>query len=248
MRKSMQAIVGIQVSAILFFAIPSPVFAGDEVEDSRTRANSLEEGAWSVQFGITDEIALKPFNSMGVSVKRQTSPRSAFRIGANIGLDIDNGDSDDVTSVADTVATGAVYERDDNSLLVQLDLLYMRYANPDADVNFFVGTGPLVRFERSDEDLRKTRTSQGNTIDEVTGRYERTWRIGAIGVGGVEWFATRSISFHAEYRTWLSYGRTKIDSETNRPGDPDYLRQVGTSNSFWDFHGNKVTFGMSLYF
>lgn len=248
MRKNTQIVVAIQVLAILFFAAAGPAIAGDQDEESGKRANSLEEGAWSIQFGITDEVALRPFNSMGISVKRHMSPRSAFRIGANIGLDIDDRDSDQVTSLADTVSAGVFGEGDGNSLLVQLDLLYMRYANPDADVNFFLGTGPLVRFQRSDDDWKGTHTTPEGTSVEVRERYVRTWRIGAIGIGGVEWFATRSISFHAEYRLWLSYGRTKSESEANRPGDPDYHSESETSNGFWDFHGNKVTFGVSLYF
>jgi opacity protein-like surface antigen len=96
--------------------------------------------------------------------------------------------------------------------------------------------------------VKRTVTSGGEPFTENRNQFSRTWKIGALGVAGVEWFATKGVSFHAEYRSSLRYGKTKQESLTDRPSDPSYYRKDESTTSSWDFQGVAVTFGVSLYF
>jgi len=248
MRSFGRALLAISLSVILILTAAGQARADDQDEEASHRANSLQAGAWSIQFGLTDEFGLDPFNSMSLSLKRHVSPKSAFRLGANLGLDVDDSDSESVSTRYDTLSTGVESELSLNGVLVQLNMLYMRYVNPGSDVNFFLGTGPLVRYTRTEEDRRSVRTAQGEVLRLRTEKYSRTWKLGALGVAGVEWFATKNVSLHAEYRGSLSYGRTKTEGLSLSSDDPSYHEESESSKSFWDFKGVNVTFGLSLYF
>jgi opacity protein-like surface antigen len=248
MRTPIRIALAIQLLALPFCLVPPLASAGTEAEGQGARANSLEACSWSMQFGITDEIGLKPFGGMSISLKRHTSPRSAYRLGVNLGLDFDDTESDLVDVRADTVNYDSGDNRNANAQLVQVDLLYMRYPNPEANLTLFVGAGPLFRYSRSETERDRSYTSQGSAIREISDQWSRSWKVGVLGAGGVEWFATKVISFHAEYRASLSYGGSKTKSEVRRPTDPTYYRKSGGSGTSWDFHGVAVTFGVSLYF
>jgi hypothetical protein len=249
MRRVVRTVLVIQLIALPFCLIPALASAGGQVQ-GQGRANSLEGGSWSMQFGITDELGLKPFNGMSVSLKRHTSARSAFRLGLNVGFDFGDGDSDQVIAEADTATNATDSNGDSNSQLVQVDLLYMRYPKPGSSVNLFLGTGPLFRYSRSEANSEISSLEPGYVYRRTSEKWSRSWQIGVLGVGGVEWFATRAISFHAEYRAAVAYSKSESDSKTDYVySDRPSAHLVGSSSgSTWDFHGTSLAFGVSLYF
>ena len=215
-------------------------------EEEKSRKNSLEPGAWAIQFQIEDDIGLKPFNGMIISLKRHFSSHSAFRLGFNLDLRYDDSDRDNTTTRADSLIYTNYDNYKSNSESIQLDLMYMNYPNPGAAVNFFWGVGPLVRFSRSNAESESRRSYQDETAFWYREDKARSWRVGALGAAGVEWFATKGISFHAEYRATASYGKGKSESFRLEP-DGDTSSITGNSESA-DFDGVNVILGLSVYF
>jgi hypothetical protein len=68
-----------------------------------------------------------------------------------------------------------------------------------------------------------------------------------LGLAGAEWFATRTISLHAEYRASAYYSWREDKKEYQTPGEDPIVRS--TSSGRWFFGGGgSVLFGLSLYF
>ncbi|MCK4329861.1 hypothetical protein KAX02_08460 [candidate division WOR-3 bacterium] len=226
----------------------SQSLAEENVVEKSPRDNSLHAGSWSFQFQLEDDIGLKPFNSMIISFKRHTSRHSAFRVGLDLDIDFDDSDYDTRIEESDTNITIGEERVDKNSQRIELDLEYLNYPNAGSNINMFWGVGPLISYSRSRQE-RERIYSYDSGVSITTGdRYSSSWSLGVLGMAGVEWFATRSISFHAEYRASAAYYRSKIEQV-----DVDYNDQIRrieaeTFRDGWDFHGVKVIMGISLYF
>jgi hypothetical protein len=101
---------------------------------------------------------------------------------------------------------------------------YLRYIRPEREVKFYVGAGPFVGYGRQSDDYG----SSYLRIDRLT--------MGAGGKLGAEWFATRSISFLAEYGNLLAVMFWSED------------RRTPPKHSGRDYsYGNSVTVGLTLY-
>jgi hypothetical protein len=64
-------------------------------------------------------------------------------------------------------------------------------------------------------------------------------------------FASREISFHAEYRVRFVYGQTRREDTDSTYRESDELRQKRESDrdtDFWDFDAVDVLMGLSIYF
>ncbi|HEU4365242.1 MAG TPA: hypothetical protein VFT13_07225 [Candidatus Krumholzibacteria bacterium] len=192
---------------LLFLAlfIPAAAYAETPSPGDDARKNSLVPGAWAIQFQIEDDIGVKPFNGMSISLKRHVSSQSAFRFGATLSVDFRNDENNDTNVQADTVVATSHREDDSNSQGIRIDLLYMRYPASASRVSWFWGAGPLVRYSRSDRESRSTYTTINGSQTRTTDQESDTWGVGGMGTMGVEWFATKEVSFHAEYFAFLEY-------------------------------------------
>ncbi len=229
---------------------PSTLYAGDETQVTTKRSNSLYPGSWSIQFQIEDDIGLKPFNGKIISLKRHVSRTTAFRVGINLDLQNSDSDSDASSVYADTATVTNGSRREQNSQALQLNTLYMYYPNPDGSVNLFLGMGPLVRFSRGKSETETFQTISVSSTEyrERMTNWNRSWAVGAIGVGGLEWFATRGISFHAEYRAQFDYTSTRSTVDKIRFDVPTRIDKTEARTSAWNFDGVVVTMGLSIYF
>jgi len=225
---------------------PAPAAGAAEEAKAAIRPNSLYPGSWSLQFQITGEIGLKPFNGMIVSVKRHFSERSALRLGVRLDFDWNSNATSALTEVADTVYDwqDLTEERDYQQFMI--DLSYLRYVKPGSYVNFFWGAGPLVGFSRSTRTAERTR---GENISSTVDEYMRSWSIGALGLVGVEWFLSKSFSFHAEYRASFAYSSSVAEQnalEVHPPNSQNYHSE--NEGDRWDFQSMSVILGLSVYF
>jgi hypothetical protein len=247
---------GDTVTRILSFLILSGLFAGTALADTppaseSTRKNSLAPGSWAIQFQVADDIGLRPFNGMSVSLKRHTSARSAFRLAVTLDLRSEDGDSESADFQADEMKAAEFGEASENSQSGRIDLLCLRYPAPMRGVNWFWGAGPLFRFSRVDHDEKNTETLNERTLQMNSSRLTRSWGIGVLGTLGVEWFATHDVSFHAEYFASCEYAseRTEYQLCTEGPsGTTPTHRNTETSEDRWLFDGANAVFGVSLYF
>jgi hypothetical protein len=239
-------LVAVIAITVIMCVAPSIVLA-EEPEASSARENSLHAGSWSLQFQIEEDIGLKPFSGMIISVKRHISRRSALRIGLDLDIVFDDQIEEMSYEYADTLTY--IYETsyDNNSQSVALDFLYVRYLNPDATINLFWGAGPRVRFNRSRRETEKIRTDFDQTDRTTTDYFWRAWGAGILGVAGVEWFATKGIGFHAEYRASFMYTNSDIENV-------QYSERINRTSKNtvegedWNFQGVSVIMGISVYF
>lgn len=189
-----------------------------ETSDAKPR-NSLEKGAWAMQFALDSDNLLTSYGG-SVALKRHISPRSAYRVGFDYGLSTQDQESPGNTNT------------DTNYQNVGMFIHFLRYTDPEASVHFFWGTGPFGSFSRSE--------STQSDSDHSTEVVAETWSVGIDGRIGVEWFATRTLSFHAEYFGTASFQRSERRHTT--------VETTETTQDQWRLSRGPVVFGLSAYF
>jgi hypothetical protein len=217
--------------------------------------NSLERGSWAFQFQIANNFTLREFQGAVISAKKHFSENTAVRMGVSVVL---NGTDEDVAGTSfqyDTVSSRNTGDASRDGQTFQVNAQYLYYPNPHSAVNFFLGGGPLIVFSRShSESEQSSRSPSGYVSTQTNSSNGKSWAIGAGAVTGVEWFATRNLSFHAEYGVTIQYQWLDVSDAsryTSRPPTgPVY--SSGSSNessrNFWQFNGTTVKFGLSVYF
>jgi len=129
------------------------------------RENSLEEGAWALQFGIEGQFINVGSFAGGLSVKRHWSPKTAWRAGVSIQADAAEQSSSQSTVIRENDGSGAT-----------VSLIFQRYVNPDADANVYWGVGPTSTFSRVSS------TARSDSLTQESSR--RVLEVGAAGILG----------------------------------------------------------------
>jgi hypothetical protein len=234
---------------ILALFIPAAAYADTPPPGDDARKNSLVPGAWAIQFQIEDDIGVKAFNGMSISLKRHVSSQSAFRLGATLWVNSSDGEDTGSSVQADTVVATTHRENDSNSQGIRIDLLYMRYPATASRVSWFWGAGPLVRYSRSEQESKSTYTATSGTQSSTSEQESDAWGVGGMGTMGGEWFATKEVSFHAEYFALLEYSSNDTHyTDTLSSGGAQQTRTGGGSGDTWRFDGVNVILGISIYF
>jgi len=237
-------------SMLLLMMFVLPTHAQLNEEQSSLAENSLRKGAWALQFGIGRDFTLVGFQGAIISVKHHISSDEAIRLGASISFTFT--DNTGLSSAQqDTIATRVSNSGDNNSLTVDLRLQYLYYPNPEAEINFFIGTGPLLMFSRS--------SSERNDINEqeqyfprasITKDMQKSWAVGLSGLAGVEWFFSRKFSLHAEYGVAVQYAWSNrtYENSVSQTYVPNSIHFTSESNGKgWQFNYQSVNFGLSVY-
>lgn len=193
---------------------------------SNQTENSLDSGSWALQFRVTENFTLQSFEEGNFSVKRHFSAKSALRLGLGFNVSSQN---DNNNSEAEYAGGG-----------FELSAVYQRYINPESRANLYWGLGPLVDYSSSSSENRAdannwTKNESSNTL------------AGVLGVVGIEWFATREISLHAEYRGTTGYSR--LWSKAERKTEGEEVQNSEKKRDRWFLGGGgTVLFGISVYF
>jgi opacity protein-like surface antigen len=230
-----------RVGHVLLMIFLCTVFASGQDTTSR-RKNSLEEGAWAVQFGIGSNFTITTFAGSTIALKHFCSSSQAYRLSATVNGSTDSRDG--VTPlVADSMRIITTTDGNSESLSLQFNMLF--YPLTSSDVNFYWGIGPSGTYSHSNS-TSETRfvTSSQDTVYSRQSDTRNTWGIGASVVVGVEWFATKSISLNAEYTGTLNYTHSSSSSEGEIPSRP---ASESTSKSF-SVNSGGVRFGLAAYF
>ena len=198
--------------------------AAQSAETQAAPKNSLVKGAWALQFKVDSDAILSEFGG-SVAIKRHVSAQSAFRMGFDYGL----------STMDRSVEDGQQTDRDNGTVGMFVD--YLRYTDVESPVNFFWGTGPFGSFYRS-KDSSKQESAEAESVTEI-------WSAGISGRVGVEWFATRSLSFHAEYFGTACYESRTSTVTTVVSGNSDSYE---VSDDEWRLTRGPVVFGLSAYF
>lgn len=116
-------------SVVLFVALSVKVFCQDS---SQVRPNSLQADKWALQFQISNNFTLASFEGATISIKKQTSPQNALRLGLT------------VYSSASWANSG---NYDNENIVAYFNWIY--YPTKNTEVNPFYGFGPLMSYYRS---------------------------------------------------------------------------------------------------
>jgi hypothetical protein len=228
-------------------AVPALSHAGaaDSLRVDTPRENALHPGMWALMFQIDEDIVPKPFDGMGIALKRHMSRKGALRLGFDIGLSVDENDAESWKMLDDTLRNDQEdYSRNEGQSIA-FELLYLMYPWPDSYINFFWALGPTFTFGRSEQE-------RGIIYDMDSGNYyqsyySRTWTAGLKGVAGVEWFATRRISFHMEYQATIAYLSRYTEMEKTDEYYPSEEARTIDSGE-WRLSVGRVVVGISMYF
>lgn len=225
-------------------------------QDANSENNSLKEGAWAMQFGITSNFTLTSFQGTTVALKYQLSDRDAVRGGITINGSTVNGNSSVFGWVADTSYGSVPGNTTTDAANVSFTLQYLRYVNPNGPVHFYIGLGPTVSYtyshSTSDKSSLNTLNSHGYWVETESASSSTQWAIGGTCVAGVEWFACQWLSIRADYsegiqRQWGSTTSiSNITSLTYPKYVPSHTNNPGTTKG-WTLSSSGVSFGLSVY-
>ena len=215
-------------SVVLFIALSGEVFSQDS---SQVRPNSLQADKWALQFQISSNFTLASFEGATISIKKQSSPSAAVRLGMTVGTSVSSNDN--TTALLDS--STRLQTTDANSENLSLQFHWICYPKPSSDVNLYFGIGPTASYSRNHSDSKVIRV-RPNRPDSLLSSGTSTfisWGIGLNGLVGAEWFATRSISILAEYSTSATFSKSDNGA---------------TSTKQFSISSPSVRFGLSAYF
>jgi len=200
------------------------------------RPHSLQPKQWALQFEI-DGADLTAFEGLVFSGKYHLSRGSALRLG--IGYNY-------TASVTQSVNLDPWVRSTESKLTghnIQLALQFVRYLSVGSYFNPFLVAGAQYGggwYERSWFVTQPGQTDRGSITE---GNFQS---LGLVLGLGVEWFATRRISFLAEYRFLVQH---VWDESRNRTESPpgQIVDQGGSDSERWNVGGDSVRFGLSLY-
>jgi hypothetical protein len=216
------------------------LFSSAAAQDSTT-SNSLKEGMWALQFQVGDNFTLTSFQGSIGSIKRHLSNNSAIRVGVSTEFNTQDNELATRRLTVDTLQQSQAINY--NTQVINFRAQYLFYPSPQSEVNLFIGTGPTFYFGHSKNESGSNSTSSSSVTSRLTKIEEYFWSIGVSAVLGVEWFATRSISFHAEYSTFLDYVSTK----STRIDEGSNIETRQTKHEFRKLPG-RAYLGLSAYF
>jgi hypothetical protein len=237
------------LGAILLLTLPvtTRLVAQPEKVPEVGASNSLVGDTWAFQFQIDESFRITSFQGTMLSLKRQFSPSSALRAGVSISLNSGDGSSDQGYSIVDTLQyyNSSAASATSNTFLISVQ--YLLYPNPTDEINLFFGGGPqaLLNHSSSDEVNPSASNASRSTSSETNSTY-----FGISGLAGVEWFATRSLSFHGEYGVVVQrYWNDRVSEirETTSLGTTSIQSSSSTGDG-WRITASSVRIGLSVYF
>lgn len=213
----------------------TPTDAQGDAPPDTVSAKTVCGGIWAVQFQLTQNFTLAPFQGALLSLKRHWSPATAIRMGLDGTLSVVEQQDETRRSTADTTVSHGKRQVDDRRHQMGVIVQYVQYRSPRASVSLFWGTGPLMRWGRT-----SVETTDGDTVGTASSTRRatstnRTWSAGVSGVLGTEWWVTPRLSVLAEYGIAVEYesGRTKSTAQQQLGASPaSTVEAEGARRSF----------------
>jgi hypothetical protein len=237
---------GIIILMVFIIYLNGKVFSQEGVSGNEKAKNSLYDCSWSLQFQIMDKFILNSFQGTIISAKYHYSSNSALRFGIGINLSF----SDDDSSPTDQNNTGTFNKNNSNSNQKGINFsgVYLFYPKPGSDINLYYGAGPFFSFSYSKSEYENSTLQENSTTSSTTfiGK-TNSYSAGIYGILGVEWFATKSISFLAEYSVSVYYNHSKI-SNSNKDSNSTNTSDNEISDNNYGCNPTSVRFGISIYF
>jgi hypothetical protein len=220
----------------LLSLLPIGIASGQCCGDSAkcVRANSLEPGAWALQFRLPTSLTLGAFREAAIAVKRHWSSSSAVRMGMDVGVNSSRTKEENRDISLDS--SYSEVDQISNQFSVAVLSQYLYYFRNAAALNLYGAAGVRLKYDNWSDEEEDTESNQKATA----------LSFGPLFGFGVEWFATHRISFSAEYDVAVSYEWSK----TTRVLDPAHREprsNVATTRSL-DVQLEYAKLGLSVYF
>jgi hypothetical protein len=219
-------------------------------QNQSSDVNSLKEGAWALQFGISSNFTLTSFQGTTFSIKYQLSDKSAIRGGISISGSSNNGTGTVSGTNADTSIGSLPTNSSSSSQVISFTLQYLWYTNPSGPIHFYIGLGPVVSYSYS-------RSNSPNSYDGGNYMYvyaqsssSTQWGAGGSGSVGVEWFPSQWFSLRAEYGESLQYrwgSNTSMTDYTSINNNVPYHSNNSGTTKGWLLSSSSVSFGLNVY-
>lgn len=149
----------------------------------------LNEGAWALQFDVSQNFTLNSFLGSTISAKRHVSPARAWQFGLTLRSSVVSREIEQESSSTEDRHTVEVTAR---------YLAYPLLGEQDSEsIQFYLGAGPSIDFGRARE-------------EPFT---DWRWGVGVSGTIGAEWFVHPRISLDGAYQSTLRYGRERREPE-----------------------------------
>jgi hypothetical protein len=210
---------------------------------------AIAQTSTAVQFQIRNNFTLGSFQGAAFSYKQHLQPSFALRIGVSVSFNDGNFESTSHQFISDTLYGSANSTRDQSGTSIQLNTQAIWYSESPLGILLFYGTGPFVGFSRNHQEEVSVGTlvnvPQSKSTTEGT---STSWSVGLSGLAGVEWFASKTISLHAEYG--ISLGRYWSNNEsTSSYQSQNHSSSTSEGNGqSWSLTSNGVLLGLSVYF
>ncbi len=236
-------------------------FAQESNRDSSgTPRNSLQPDTWALEFGISYNFSLTSFQGSALSIKRQLNSHEAIQLGIGGSLSDQSTNSSAQYNLGDTLTYGNSQSGGSNGGSIQVNLQYVYYPNPDADINFYIGAGPTIGYSRSRGNTNYTPALPVPADSTIiinypgsTNQNSTSWNAGVSAMAGVECFVWKFVSIHAQYGLNLTYSESNSTSRyaynilRNGKLIPSTSSSHGSSHT-WQVYPASVMFGLSVYF
>ncbi len=241
----------LKIIPLILLSFSSFTIASNPASSSSDR-HSLTEGSRALQFQIGSNFQLSQFQGNVISYKRHRTDHSAWRIGVSLEgslsrSDMENEDirlSDGSTDVQEAEQTG-------RNLEITIRPQLQRYLPTGRTIRPYFSYGALAGYSYEYSESKDYLVQQESAVlrneREIT---QHGVRVGVTANYGVEWFATSSISFLAEYGADLYYRYSNLESvQTYNVGGEQELERRRSGNMHALFLSPRsVRFGISAYF
>lgn len=240
-------VIIISLAGLLIFLSFQLSAQTEEKEDQ----NSLKQGAWALQFQIDSNFSLKSFQGAIISAKYHLTDSKAIRIGISGNYSKNDNNNNNINYSADTLGFQQGDIQNSKDFGFSIIMQYLSYVNTQNEVLLFWGTGPVIQYSKSSMEGTTNSNYVVQSSQQIQSNDNHSWGIGASGVLGVEWFAAKSFSLHAEYGINLLYIWSESESSSQisyQPSNQRYNYVSSGNNKGWVFNASSVKLGLSVYF
>jgi len=229
-------------------------------QNQSSDSTSLKEGTWAIEFAITGNFTLSSFQGSTIGALYRISDKSAIRTGITINGSTNNGTTSNSGSMDDTSYGTAPGSNSTKSANVSFVLQYLWYMNPSGPVHIYTGLGPLVSYTYSNYstdnlylyNINNSGSNREYWVQNSYGSSSTQWGAGGAGVVGVEWFACRWLSLHADYNESIQYrwGSNSTNNSWSSSTYPDYVpsqSNISGTSKGWAVNSSGVAFGLNIF-
>lgn len=211
---------------VLLVAVLAPEGLRAQERSSDEESYAPVPDTWALQFAINPNLDVASFSGSTLSIKRQFSSTQSLRVGLTL-----EGRFEDRTEENPQRATRPTEDEQDFQSY-RIEGLYISHIAGGNDIHAYTGIGPFVSFASTDQ----SSSAQNEERDEDL------FRLGAVGVLGVEWFLRSNLSVTAEYGFDVAYSRMTLDRSEGGTA------VVDREEDRFSFGGRGATVGVSVYF